>query len=121
MKLDKTAEIIAGLGVPGLVLFAAMAFTGYFGAAATTTALAALGGPIGMLGGIGVLCLLALISRGLTKWGFETIGKKVIEKLIEKGDSIESIKTKIDSYKFVSKDLKLNLKDFINNSGKDDR
>ena len=47
MKFDKLVSIIAGLGVPGLVLLFAMALTGYVGAAAITTALAALGGPAG--------------------------------------------------------------------------
>ena len=88
-KFDKLVETIAGLGVPGLVLLFAMALTGYVGAAAITTALAALGGPAGMLGGIAVLILLALISRGLAKWGLERIAKAVMQKLIEKGETKE--------------------------------
>jgi len=114
MKFDKLVETIAGLGVPGLVLLFAMALTGYVGAAAITTALAALGGPLGMLGGIGVLIILALIAKGLAKWGLERIAKAVIQKLIEeKGETEESILTKLRSYRFISKELKLKLKDFI--------
>jgi hypothetical protein len=54
-SLDTVASKIAALGVPGLVLVVAMAFTGFAGAAAITAALAMLGGPLGMLGGIAVL------------------------------------------------------------------
>ncbi|MFM6039787.1 MAG: hypothetical protein ACKPBB_18935 [Sphaerospermopsis kisseleviana] len=49
--MDKIVDKIAALGVPGLVLVVAMAFTGWAGAAAITTGLAVLGGPFGMLGG----------------------------------------------------------------------
>ena len=114
IKFDKLVEIIAGLGVPGLVLLFAMALTGYVGAAAITTALAALGGPFGMSGGIAALIILAFISKGLAKWGIERIGKAVIQKLIEeKEETKESILEKIESYWFVSKDLKLKLRIFV--------
>ncbi|MBA7654150.1 hypothetical protein ES703_62025 [subsurface metagenome] len=113
MKFDKLVETIAGLGVPGLVLLFAMTLTGYAGAAAITTALAALGGPFGMLGGIGLLVLLALISKALSKWGIEKIAKAVIQKLIEKSETKEGILEKIESYWFISKDLKLKIKDYI--------
>lgn len=119
-KFDKLVETIAGLGVPGLVLLFAMALTGYAGAAAITTALASLGGPAGMLGGIAVLILLALISRGLAKWGLERIAKAVMQKLIDKGETKGSILEKINSYRFISKDLKLKLKDFVNEYFKGD-
>ena len=113
MKFDKLVEMIAGLGVPGLILLFAMGLTGYVGAAAMTTALAALGGPVGMLGGIAVLILLAFMSKGLSKWGMEKIAVAVLKKLIEKGETKESILRKINSYKFVSKELKLYMKDFV--------
>ena len=44
-----------------------MAATGFTGAAAITAALAFLGGPAGMLGGIAVLSLTGLIADALTK------------------------------------------------------
>ena len=59
--MDKLVDKIVALGVPGLVLLIAMSATGWAGAAALTTALAALGGPLGMLGGIAVLGMLSLI------------------------------------------------------------
>jgi len=120
MKFDKLVETIAGLGVPGIVLLFAMALTGYAGAAAITTALAALGGPLGMLGGIGLLVLLTLVSRGLAKWGLERIAKAVLNKLIEKSETKESITRKIDAYWFISKELKLKLRDFVDGFRKEE-
>ena len=50
-----------------------MAATGLTGAAAITAALAFLGGPAGMLGGIAVLSLTGLIADALTKVGLEDL------------------------------------------------
>ena len=97
--MDKIVAKIVALGVPGLVLFVALSATGYAGAAATTTALAAIG-PFGILGGIASLGILAIFSQAITEYGFEAIYVK------------ESILEKIESYK-ISKNLKLELKDSL--------
>jgi hypothetical protein len=89
---------IAGLGVPGLVLLAAMSVTGFAGAAAITTALASLGGPFGMLGGIALLGTLALISRGLASYGFDAIFDAVLEELRKQGKSADDISAEVSSY-----------------------
>ena len=52
--MDELINKLAGFGVAGLVLVVVMGVSGFAGAAAITTALAALGGPFGMLGGLGV-------------------------------------------------------------------
>ena len=110
--MDKLVANIAALGVPGLVLLVVMAFTGYAGAAALTTALAALGGPFGMLGGIGVLGLLVLMSKGISKYGFEKIYEGVISELLKKGETKQTIVKKIGSYP-ISNDMKLKLKELL--------
>lgn len=110
--MDKLIAKIAALGVPGLVLLVAMSVSGFAGAAAITVALSALGGPLGMLGGIAVLGLLVLISGGLTKYGFERIYKGVVQKLIEEGETKESIKEKIQGYP-ISKGLKNKLTELL--------
>ena len=66
IPLDKVAEILAGLGVPGLVLVVVMAASPFYGAAAITASLAAIG-PFGMLGGIATLPVLTLIAIALTR------------------------------------------------------
>jgi hypothetical protein len=114
--MDKIVDKIAALGVPGLVLLVAMAATGWAGAAAITTALATLGGPFGMLGGIAVLIVLALISKGLTNYGFEALFKATIRKLREKGISNEEIKEKVKAYP-ISKDLKIKILHYIDTLG----
>lgn len=82
--------------------------------AAITTGLAALGGPLGILGGIGVLGLSVLISQSITKYGFEKIYHSTLNKLIEKGETKENIKKKIKKYP-ISKSLKLKLYDLLDN------
>ena len=88
--MEKIVSKIVALGVPGLVLFVALSATGYAGAAAITTALAAIG-PFGILGGIASLGILALFSQAITEYGFEAIYVQVIKELIKKGETKESI------------------------------
>ncbi len=89
---------ISGLGVPGLVLVIAMALTGFTGAAAITTALAALGGPFGMLGGIAALGVLALIGRALAEMGVDALFDAVLDNLLEGGRSIDNIRREVKGY-----------------------
>jgi ABC-type multidrug transport system fused ATPase/permease subunit len=94
---QSAVEGLIGLGVPGLVLLIATATTGFAGAAALTTALAALGGPLGMVGGIAVLLLLVLVSKALASYGLPRMAQAVVRGLIAKGESPESIRKKLDS------------------------
>ncbi|MEA5552249.1 hypothetical protein VB713_15005 [Anabaena cylindrica UHCC 0172] len=110
--MDQIVDKIAALGVPGLVLLVAMAVTGWAGAAAITAALAVLGGPFGMLGGIAVLGILGLISKGLAEYGFETIFKATVDELRKKGKSKSDIEREVESYP-ISHDLKLKIKDYL--------
>lgn len=105
--MDKIVGKIVALGVPGLVLLMAIEATGLAGAAALTTALAAIG-PFGMLGGIATLGFIVVVSQGIIEFGFETLFKQVVKELIKNGETKESILSKINSY-WVSKSLKLKL------------
>lgn len=111
--MDEILDKIAALGVPGLVLLVAMAITGWAGAAAITTALAMLGGPFGMLGGIAVLGILGIISKGLAEYGFEKMFQGVVDRLQANGKSKASIESEIQSYFFISRTLKLKIKDYL--------
>lgn len=112
LSVDKAAEIIAGLGIPGLVLILFMSVSGWAGAAAITTALASLGGPFGMLGGIATLGVLSFIAGMLSKFGFKSLFKKVLTNLKEKGKTSEEILQKIEGYP-ISEELKLKLRECI--------
>jgi hypothetical protein len=112
-SFDKVINTIAGLGVPGLVLLVAMAVSGWAGAAAMTTALAALGGPLGMLGGIALLGVLALISWAIAEYGFEKIAVAVIKELKRKGKKREGVLKEIESYP-ISRGMKLKILDAVN-------
>jgi hypothetical protein len=106
--MDKVVSKIAALGIPGLVLLVAMAASGWAGGAAIVTALAVLGGPVGMLGGIAALTVLALISNALAKWGFERLFLATIRRLRANGTTVDEIRRKIEGYP-ISRDLKLKI------------
>ncbi|MDJ0568061.1 MAG: hypothetical protein WBM44_02185 [Waterburya sp.] len=113
--MDTIVNQIVALGVPGLVLLVAMAVTGWAGAAAITAGLAMLGGPFGMLGGIAVLGILAMISKGLAEYGFEAIFTATVEELKKKGKTTSEIENEINSYP-ISRELKLKIKEYLSES-----
>lgn len=100
-------------------MLVAMAASGWAGAAAITTALAAMGGPAGMVGGVCVLVACGLISKGLAKYGFRRIFEATVRGLREKGMSKDEILSRVERYP-ISKDLKLRLKDLLDNLDKGD-
>ena len=110
--MDKIVNKIVCLGVPGLVLLVAMAVSGWAGAAAITTALAMLGGPFGMLGGIAVLGILSIISQGIAEYGFETLLEATISELQARGKTNAQIEKEINSYP-ISRELKLKIKEYL--------
>ena len=107
--MDKIVSSITALGIPGIVLMVAINATGYAGAAGITAALAALG-PGGMVGGIATLGAVGLISKALSEFGFDAIFSAVIKELVKRGETVESLKEKIDSYP-ISKPLKRKLRE----------
>jgi hypothetical protein len=96
--LERVVSGLVGLGVPGLVLLVAIGVSGFAGAAAITTALSTLGGPAGMVGGIGVLVLLGLASRAVTRHGLPRIAGLVVRGLVKKGYTSDSIRAQISKY-----------------------
>ena len=112
IALDEVVEIIAALGVPGLVLTVLMTVSPWYGAAAMTSSLAILGGPLGMVGGIAALPVLAVIARALAKFGFKVVFRAVLIDLKKRGKSEQEILKEIDSYP-ISKELKAKLREFI--------
>ncbi|RRA50346.1 hypothetical protein D1Y84_01035 [Acidipila sp. EB88] len=75
----RLADLLIAAGVPGLILLAAMTMSSFAGAAAITTGLAALGGPVGMLGGIGFLVSLGVV---LTQYSLFDLSSAVLKGLL---------------------------------------
>lgn len=106
--LDKVVDKVAALGVPGLLLITLVAASPWAGAAAFTSVMAALGGPLGMVGGVVFLGVVGLVSQAVTDYGFEAVYKAVVRKLKESGMSDSDIRNEINSYP-ISKHLKFKL------------
>lgn len=87
---------LSDLGVPGLVLLVVISTSPFAGAAAITAGLAALGGPFGMLGGIGVLLLLVPATRLIREVGLPKLSQGVIRGLIARGYSHQQIRGEIN-------------------------
>lgn len=113
--MDKVVSKVAALGVPGIMLMIAINASGYAGAAAITTALAALG-PGGMKAGIFFLGVTALIMDTIAEFGFEAIMTAVLKRLYEQGETKHSILKKIRNYK-ITRGLKLKLIDKVEQFG----
>lgn len=118
LSLDKAAEIIAGLGTPGLVLIIILVASPSVRAPGVAASLAALG-PFGMLGGIAMLGVLEFISRKLEEFGVEIFFQTVLAKLIERGETCEEILKKIDEYP-ISIELKQKLREVIEKFSRED-
>ena len=110
--MDKLISKIVALGIPGLVLLVAISATGLAGGAATVAALAVLGGPLGMFGGLVLLAIIILIADGITQYGFRKIFEGVVKGLQGKGISKKEILDKIEHYP-ISRNLKLRLKNLL--------
>lgn len=104
--MDKIVQKLAALGIPGLIVLAVAATTELVGGAAILVALSTMGGPLGIMGGIAVVALLALTIDAVSEWGFEAIALAVVKKLVENGTSREEIRRTVKDYFFLSKSLK---------------
>jgi hypothetical protein len=78
--IAKMVDLLAPVGVPALVFFSAMAVSGFSGAAAITVALSSLGGPAGMLGGIGFLVTIGVL---LAKYGVTDLSTAFVRRLLQ--------------------------------------
>ena len=88
--MDKVVQKLVALGIPGLVLLVVIATTGLAGGAAIVTALATLGGPLGMVGGIAALGILGLVADAIAEYGMSKIFAAVVEGL-EISDSLRGV------------------------------
>lgn len=78
--LNKLVNVLSAAGPSSLIFLGAVAVSGFYGAAAITSALATLGGPWGMVGGVGVLMLLTAV---LSQYSILEVSRLVIAKLLQ--------------------------------------
>ncbi|MBW4470773.1 MAG: hypothetical protein KME45_10275 [Stenomitos rutilans HA7619-LM2] len=110
--MDEVFRKVAAFGLPGVLLVITMAATGLFGAAAITAALATLGGPFGMLGGIGLLGITGLITDALVRYGLDGFLIGVYIERLKKGEPKQKLCKEIGDLP-TSGDLKRKLREAI--------
>lgn len=84
--IDEVVRIAAAVGAPAVLLIVALSIvgtTGLAGAAALTAALALLGGPTGIPGGILVLTFVGGVSAALASYGLEALLVAIYHRRIE--------------------------------------
>lgn len=114
MTLNDFTRKIAALGTPGIVFLVAMSSTGFAGAAAVTSALALLGGPAGIYGGIAILPIIAIAADYLVKYGLEFLLAKIYQKKVEQdGQTVEVVVKEITDLKFLSEGSKRKIIDQV--------
>ncbi len=76
MSFDEIARKIASLGLPAVMFAVACSIaagTGLAGGAVITAALAMLGGPFGMVAGLGLLGIATVIGDAVSQFGIEEL------------------------------------------------
>ena len=111
--MDNVLNKLVGLGIPGLIFFYVFATCGYYGAAAITFSLAAIG-PGGMIGGVATLVLAGLISSALAEYGFDKLNEAIVNEFKNRGKSKEDILNWINSRWYISGSKKAYLRELIN-------
>jgi hypothetical protein len=112
LSLDEAGRAIAALGMPAMAFAVAASLAGGMGlagGAVITTALAMLGGPVGMVGGLLTLGTLSTIASVVAKYGIDAILMATFKARQEHGITNAQIHTEIDQL-WISEELKLKLK-----------
>lgn len=112
VTVDEIGRKIASLGTPA-ILFAVAASVasgmGLVGGAVVTTALAMLGGPFGMVGGLIAMGVLTVIADAVSKYGIEAVLVATFNARREQGATLGEIHQGIDNL-WISDEFKLKLK-----------
>lgn len=109
-KMDEIVKKFAGLGLPGVILLL-LAVTSAGSNAAIVAALTAIGGPLGILGGIGLLGLTTVVGDSVAAYGIEAIIKAVYSERLKTESETLLIK-EIEELP-ISDELKAKLKDHL--------
>jgi hypothetical protein len=112
LSVDEIGRKLASLGAPAIAFAIAPSVAGGMGltgGAVITTALAMLGGPVGMIGGLITLGLLTAIADTVGKYGIEAVLLATFKARREQGLVTEQLFVEIDGL-WISDELKYKLK-----------
>lgn len=84
-SIDALASKIAGFGVSGGVFFIVVATVGPATGGAILGALALLGGPFGVIGGLATLGLIMVVADTVAQYGIVKVSSAVFSRLEERG------------------------------------
>lgn len=108
LSLDSLIELVGSLGLPGLAFVLLCKASGLVGAAAMTSTLALLGGPVGMIGGVLGFGGAVILMRYISKYGADKVAEIYIKSLYNKGETKATIIYKINNWP-ITNDLKRKL------------
>ena len=108
--MDELVKKLAGLGLPGIILVILTVTTGG-SSAAVAAAITALGGPFGIVGGIGLLGLITVLGDAVAGFGIEAILKAVYTER-SKTESVRLLLKEIKDLP-ITDELKLKLKNHL--------
>lgn len=106
--MDEVIKKIASLGLPGVIFVITLGTRGVATFLAVPIAIALLGGPFGVIGGITVLGLATLVSDAIAGFGLDAILSSVYKER-RKTEPSASLVSEIDNL-FISDELKYKLK-----------
>ena len=112
--MDKLVKLLAPFGIMGVVFIVALTAAmsaGLAGAAAFTAAMASIG-PAGMIGGLLTIGVVGMVSKLAIDYGYDAIVLAVIKEQM-KSKSKDEILLEISKKRFISKDLKLKINDYV--------
>ncbi|MEH2239780.1 hypothetical protein [Nostoc sp.] len=108
--MDEIVKKLAGLGLPGVILVI-LTVTSGGSSAAVAAAITALGGPFGIVGGIGILGLITVLGDTVAGYGIEAVLKAVYTER-SKTESVRFLLKEIKDLP-ISEELKLKLKNHL--------
>jgi len=115
--MDEIVKKLAGLGLPGILLVIAITLAGG-NSAAVIPLLAMLGGPLGIVGGLGVLGLSTIVGDAIAGYGIEAILKGIYTER-SKSESVRFLLKEIKDLP-LTEELKLKLKHHLSSGNSTD-
>lgn len=96
-SLDTVLSLLASIGGAGAVIIIVAATTGYAGCVALVAALALLGGPFGILGGVFATAGISVLIYAIGQYGVDYVMERLVLRWKEQGKSVSEIEDEINN------------------------